>query len=265
VTLYIDIGTNGEIVVGNHDWMVTSAASAGPTFEGGGIKCGMLATTGAIEDFELNAESRQPRSSVIGGGKPAGICGSGIINMAAVLLKAGLITQAGKYNTEHPSPRVRHGEDGPEYVLAHASESATDKDIVFTEIDMTNLIRAKAALYAGYQTLVKSVGSRMESIDEVVIAGTFGSRLDMENAVTIGLLPDLPREKFIFIGNGSLLGARLISFSTDLLRESRKVAAMMTNLELSENADFMANYTAAMFLPHTDATLFPTVSVGGLK
>jgi uncharacterized 2Fe-2S/4Fe-4S cluster protein (DUF4445 family) len=264
VTLYIDIGTNGEIVVGNRDWMVTSAASAGPTFEGGGIKCGMLATTGAIEDFEL-AGNGEPVLSVIGGGKPSGICGSGIINMAAVLLQSGLITQAGKYSAEKNNPRIRPGDDGYEYVLATAKQSATGKDIVFTEIDMTNLIRAKAALYAGYQTLIKSVGSRMESIDEVVIAGTFGSRLNMENAITIGLLPDLPREKFIFIGNGSLLGARLISFSTDLLRESRKVAAMMTNLELSDSAEFMTNYTAAMFLPHTDASLFPPVDTGVRK
>ncbi len=258
VTLYIDIGTNGEIVVGNRDWMVTSAASAGPTFEGGGIKCGMLAVTGAIEDFELD-EDGEPVISVIGGGKPSGICGSGIINLAAVLLKKGLITQAGKYTTEKNDTRIRSGEDGYEYVLATQKESATGKDIVFTEIDMTNLVRAKAALYAGYQTLVKSVGSRMESVDQVVIAGTFGSRLNMENAISIGLLPDLPREKFIFIGNGSLLGARLISFSNDLLEQSGKVAAMMTNLELSESAEFMSNYTAAMFLPHTDGTLFPSV------
>lgn len=264
VTLYIDIGTNGEIVVGNRDWMVTSAASAGPTFEGGGIKCGMLATTGAIDDFELG-EDGAPILSIIGGGKPSGICGSGIINMAAVLLKNGLVTQAGKYATEKNNAHVRSGQDGYEYVLAESKQSATGRDIVFTEIDMTNLIRAKAALYAGYQTLVKSVGSRMESIDEVVIAGTFGSRLNMENAITIGLLPDLPREKFIFIGNGSLLGARLISFSTGLMQESGKVAAMMTNLELSDSAEFMSNYTAAMFLPHTDASLFPSVNLKGNK
>lgn len=264
VTLYIDIGTNGEIVVGNRDWMVTSAASAGPTFEGGGIKCGMLATAGAIEDFELG-KNGEPVLSVISGGKPSGICGSGIINMAAVLLQAGLITQAGKYSPEINDPHIRPGEDGYEYVLATAKQSTTGKDIVFTEIDMTNLIRAKAALYAGYQTLIKSVGSMMENIDEVVIAGTFGSRLNMEHAITIGLLPDLPREKFIFIGNGSLLGARLISFSTDLLRESVKVASMMTNLELSDSAEFMTNYTAAMFLPHTDASLFPSVNTGARK
>jgi uncharacterized 2Fe-2S/4Fe-4S cluster protein (DUF4445 family) len=265
VTLYIDIGTNGEIVVGNRDWMVTSAASAGPTFEGGGIKCGMLATTGAIEDFKLKEGSCEPVLSVIGDVKPLGICGSGIINMAAVLLRAGLVTQSGKFNPEKCGKQIRSGEDGYEYVLVPASKSGTGKDIVFTEIDFTNLIRAKAAMYAGYETLIKSVGSRMEAIDEVVIAGTFGSRLNVENAVTIGLLPDMPREKIIFIGNGSLLGARLISFSSDLLRESRKVAAMMTNLELSESADFMANYTAAMFLPHTDAALFPSVNLGVVR
>jgi len=265
VTLYIDIGTNGEIVVGNHDWMVTSAASAGPTFEGGGIKCGMLATIGAIEDFELKAKNGEPKLSVIGEVKAKGICGSGIINLTAAMLRAGLVSQDGKFNTDVPTPRIRQSEDGYEYLLVPAKDSATGKDIIFTEIDMTNLIRAKAALYAGYQTLVKSVGSRMESIDEVVIAGTFGSRLNIENAITIGLLPDMPREKFIFIGNGSLLGARLISFSTDLLRESHRVAAMMTNLELSESANFMTNYTAAMFLPHTDAGLFPSVNVGGSR
>jgi uncharacterized 2Fe-2S/4Fe-4S cluster protein (DUF4445 family) len=262
-TLYIDIGTNGEIVVGNRDWMVTSAASAGPTFEGGGIKCGMLATSGAIEDFELDAPNGEPRLRVIGEVKPAGICGSGIINMAAAMLRTLLVSQDGKYNTDALAHRIRQGEDGYEYLLVTAQNSATGKDIVFTEIDMTNLIRAKAALYAGYQTLAESIGARMSNIDEIIIAGTFGSRLNMENAITIGLLPDMPRDKFVFIGNGSLLGARLISFSGDLLRESRLVAAMMTNLELSESVDFMNNYVAAMFLPHTDASLFPSIKLGG--
>jgi uncharacterized 2Fe-2S/4Fe-4S cluster protein (DUF4445 family) len=261
-TLYIDIGTNGEIVLGNKDWMMTCAASAGPTFEGGGIKCGMLAITGAIEGFEFGADGCEPVLRVIGDTKPLGICGSGIINLTAALLRAGLITQAGKFSADCKG-RIRKGEDGMEYVLAYAPESGSGKDIVFTEIALTNLIRAKGALYAGYQTLAKNAGIGMEYIDEVIIAGTFGSRLDVENAITIGLLPDLPREKLIFIGNGSLLGARLISFSKDMLQACNRVASMMTSLELSENADFMDNYTAAMFLPHTNAKLFPSVKPGG--
>jgi uncharacterized 2Fe-2S/4Fe-4S cluster protein (DUF4445 family) len=193
-----------------------------------------------------------------------GICGSGIINLTASLLKNGLVTQAGHFNLEKGFARLRRGENGAEYILAYANQSGTGKDIVFTEIDMDNLIRSKAALYAGYHTLVSSVDKNMSDIEQVVIAGTFGSRLDIENAITIGLLPDLPRHKFAFIGNGSLLGARLIAFSDDVRQQSSAVASMMTNLELSENTGFMSGYTAAMFLPHTDVALFPSVKVSEL-
>jgi uncharacterized 2Fe-2S/4Fe-4S cluster protein (DUF4445 family) len=265
VTLYIDIGTNGEIVVGNSDWMVTASCSAGPTFEGGGVKHGMIATTGAIEGFTLTPEL-EPVISTIGGTKAKGICGSGLINIAAAMLEAGVISQNGKYNTDLPTERLRQGEDGYEYVLARAAQTQIGKDIVFTEVDMNNLIRSKAAMYAGCQTLIRSVGAKFASIEQVVIAGTFGSRIDIESAITIGLLPDLPRDRFIFIGNGSLLGARLTSFSTDLLGDGQRIAAMMTNLELSENADFMNNYVAALFLPHTNADEFPSVKIkSGIK
>jgi len=249
ITLYIDIGTNGEIVIGNHDWMVTAAASAGPAFEGGGIKNGMMAVTGAIEDFELESFSR-PVLHTIGDGKPAGICGSGLINITAAMLRAGIIGPNGKFNTELISDRIRHGADGWEYVLAWANESSTHQDIVLTEIDLDNLMRTKAAIFAGCQTLANSVGMQCNQMDRVIIAGTFGNRINIENAITIGLLPDLPRDKFGFIGNGSLLGARLSAFSSDLLRDGHKIASMMTNLELSENPDFMNNYTAAMFSAH---------------
>jgi uncharacterized 2Fe-2S/4Fe-4S cluster protein (DUF4445 family) len=261
ITLYIDIGTNGEIVIGNHDWMVTAAASAGPAFEGGGIKNGMMAVTGAIEDFELESFSK-PILHTIGDEKPAGICGSGLINITATMLKAGIIGPNGKFNTELTSDRIRHDADGWEYVLAWANESATHQDIVLTEIDLDNLMRTKAAIFAGCQTLANSVGMQCNQMDRVIIAGTFGNRINIENAITIGLLPDLPRDKFGFIGNGSLLGARLSAFSSELLRDGHKIASMMTNLELSENPDFMNNYTAAMFFPHTNAReFFPSISI----
>ncbi|MCL2615643.1 MAG: ASKHA domain-containing protein [Dehalococcoidia bacterium] len=264
LTLYIDIGTNGEIVFGNSEWLMTAAASAGPTFEGGGIQCGMLATNGAIEDFHLENGKAEPVLKVIGGGPPLGICGSGIINLAATLLKNELITQAGRFNMENRHHRLRIGENGAEYVLVYAAQSGDGKDIVFSEIDMLNLIRSKAALYAGYHTLVSSVDKKMTDIEQVVISGTFGNHLNIENAIAIGLLPDLPRHKFSFIGNGALLGARLIAFSNDVRNQSSIVASMMTSLELSENTDFMSSYTAAMFLPHTEAALFPSVKIGNL-
>ena len=260
LTLYMDIGTNGEIVIGNSDWMVTTACSAGPAFEGGGIKHGMMATTGAIEDFDISLPDLKPEVHTIGGAKPKGICGSGLLNIVARLLEAKVISQNGKFNTDLATNRIRKGSDGYEYVLSRARETQTGRDIVITEVDIDNLIRAKAAMYAGYQTLTKSVGIACADLEQVIIAGAFGSHLDIEKSITIGLLPDIPQDRFIFVGNGSLTGSRLVSFSTDLLDDARKVAMMMTNLELSESHDFMHHYVAALFLPHTNADQFPNVS-----
>ncbi len=260
LTLYMDIGTNGEIVIGNSDWMVTTACSAGPAFEGGGIKHGMIATTGAIEDFDISLPDLEPEVHTIGGAKPKGICGSGLLNIIARLLEAKVIGQNGKFNTDLATNRIREGSDGYEYVLSRAGETQIDKDIVITEVDIDNLIRAKAAMYAGCQTLTRSVGIACADLEQVIIAGAFGSHLDIENSITIGLLPDIPRDRFVFVGNGSLTGSRLVSFSTDLLDDARKVAMMMTNFELSESADFMHHYVAALFLPHTHADAFPNVS-----
>lgn len=260
LTFFLDIGTNGEIVIGNSDWMVTASCSAGPAFEGGGIKHGIIAAEGAIEDVKINPKNFEPEVGTIGNTRPKGICGSGLINTVAELLEAGIIGQNGKFNHDLPTKRVRPSADGYEYVLARAPETQTGSDIVITEVDIDNLMRAKAAIYAGCQTLSKSVGIDCGDFEQVIIAGAFGSNIDVKRAITIGLLPELPEERFIFIGNGSLLGARLTSFSIDLLDDARKVAQMMTNLELSESVDFMNNYVAALFLPHTNAEEFPTVS-----
>jgi len=260
LTFYMDVGTNGEIVIGNSDWMVTASCSAGPAFEGGGVKFGMIAREGAIEDFSLNPANFEPVIGTIGKAKPKGICGSGLINIVAGLLESQVIGQNGKFNTSLPTERIRAGSDGNEYVLSWAPETQIDKDIVITEVDIDNLMRAKAAMYAGCQTLTSSVGVSTADLEQVIIAGAFGSSINIEKAIFIGLLPDIPRDRFIFIGNGSLLGARLTSFSTDILDDVRRVAQMMTNFELSERVDFMNNYVAALFLPHTNADEFPSVS-----
>ena len=261
LTFFMDIGTNGEIVIGNSDWLVTASCSAGPAFEGGGIKHGIVASEGAIEKFSINPSNLEPEIGTIGGAKPKGICGSGLINITAGLLEAGVLGQDGKFNHDLSTKRIRKGDDGYEYVLCRAPETQIGRDIVITEIDIDNLMRAKAAIYAGCQTLTKGVGlSCCAEFEQVIIAGAFGSSVNIEKAITIGLLPDLPEDRFTFIGNGSLMGARLTSFSTDLLDDARRVANMMTNFELSENVDFMNNYIAALFLPHTNAEEFPTVS-----
>ena len=259
LTLFIDIGTNGEIVVGNQDFLACAACSAGPAFEGGGIKHGMRATLGAIEAVHIDPATLEPMILTIGNKKPKGICGSGIISLLANLFLEGLIDQSGKYRRDIEHPRLREGRDGYEYVLVWAEDSATGEDIVFTEADIDNLIRAKGAMFAGYQTLLESVGLEIGMIERVILAGNFGSFLDLEQAITIGLLPDLPRERFYFMGNASLLGARLAATSLEAMREMERVAGMMTHFELSAHPGYMDYYVSALFLPHTNIDLFPTV------
>jgi uncharacterized 2Fe-2S/4Fe-4S cluster protein (DUF4445 family) len=257
LTLYIDLGTNGEIVVGNNDWMACASCSAGPAFEGGGVKFGMRATSGAIEDFNINPTTLEPMILTIDMKKPMGICGSGLINTVAGLFEMGVLNEQGKYDQTLNTPRVREGEDGWEFVLSWAAETEINRDIVLTEVDIDNLVRAKAAMYAGYQTLLESVGLDMQSLDRVVIAGGFGRYINLEKAITIGLLPELDLDKFTFIGNGSLTGARLACLSNELRYDVGKMRSMMTNFELSEVPNYMDTYIACQFLPHTSRELFP--------
>jgi uncharacterized 2Fe-2S/4Fe-4S cluster protein (DUF4445 family) len=260
LTLYMDIGTNGEIVLGNKDWLASVSCSAGPAFEGAGIKFGMRATRGAIEEVSINHRTYEPMILTIGRSKPIGICGSGLIDTVAELLETGLIDQGGKFRSDLPTDRVRKGPDGYEYILVRKEETLIHEDIVLTEIDIENLIRTKAAIYAGCKVLLESVGLGLRDLGQVIIAGGFGRHLDLEKAIFIGLLPEIDIDKFLFVGNGSLLGARLLSFSKNLLRETERIALMMTNLELSNHPTFMNEFIAAMFLPHTDTSAFPQVT-----
>lgn len=259
LTLYIDIGTNGEIVVGNQEWMACAACSAGPAFEGGGIRFGMRATQGAIEDVSINPATAEPMLITIGMVKPKGICGSGLINILAALMETGLIDPNGKFRDDLDTPRIRMGDSGREYVLAWASDTQINQDLVLSEVDIDNLMRAKGAMYAGYLTLLENIGLTVQDVEQVILAGAFGNFINIENAITIGLLPDLPLDRFHFVGNGSLLGAACVAFSRDMLEEERRVALTMTNFELSETPGFMDQYVAALFLPHTRAEYFPSV------
>lgn len=259
LTLYIDIGTNGEIVIGNNEWLLTASCSAGPAFEGGGIEYGMRATIGAIDSVTVNPETSEPTYETIGGRPPRGICGSGIMDLCAELLTAGLLGPDGKFDMSRNCPRLRKGKDTNEYVVEYALKNGIGEDIVFTEIDVDNLMRAKAAMYAGYNTLLESVGMDVSNVERILIAGGFGRGLKFENAITIGLLPDINRSRIRYIGNGSLIGSRLVCLSEELMNESERIGGMMTNFELSENTRFMDLYMAAMFMPHTDLNKFPSV------
>jgi uncharacterized 2Fe-2S/4Fe-4S cluster protein (DUF4445 family) len=259
VSLFIDIGTNGEMVLGNKEWLVTAACSAGPAFEGSGIKFGMRAMEGAIEEVEIDPKTFEVNFRVIGDVKPIGLCGSGMIDALAEMYLNGIIDQRGKIREELGSKRIRRGESGLEFVLAWRIESAINKEIVLSEVDLDNLIRAKAAIYAGFATLLSHMGMTFENIDKLYIAGGFGRYIDVERAVTIGMLPDLPVEKFQFLGNTSIMGAYYTLLSDRLRHEAEEIARKMTYLELSVSRSFMDEYLSALFLPHTNMEAFPTV------
>jgi uncharacterized 2Fe-2S/4Fe-4S cluster protein (DUF4445 family) len=259
VSLFIDVGTNGEIVLGNREWLVTAACSAGPAFEGSGIKFGMRAMEGAIEEVEIDPKTYEVNYRVIGDVKPIGICGSGMIDALAEMYLAGVIDQKGKIREETGSKRIRKGESGLEYVLAWRVESAINKEIVITEVDLDNLIRAKAAIYAGFSTLLSQMGVTFADVENIYIAGGFGRYIDVERAVTIGMLPDLPVEKFQFLGNTSIIGAYFALLCDRLRHEAEDIARKMTYIELSVSRNFMDEYLSALFLPHTNLEAFPTV------
>jgi len=260
LTLFIDVGTNGEIVLGNSDWLISCACSAGPAFEGAGVRSGMRATVGAIEEVWINAATYQPTYHVIGDVPPRGICGSGMISLLAEMFITGIMDKSGHLNRALNTPRIRVGEHGPEYVVAWAAETpGLGADIVLTEVDISNLIRAKGAIYAGFLVLTHSVGIDLADVEEVLIGGAFGKYIDIEKAIQIGLMPDMPWERFRYLGNTSVLGAFTALLCRDMRREVTEIAKKMTYLELSADHRFMEEFTSALFLPHTDTTSFPSV------
>ncbi len=256
LTLFVDIGTNGEIVLGSKDWLIACSCSAGPAFEGGGIRHGMRASAGAIELVRIDDETLEPMLLTIGETKPVGICGSGLIDCVSELFLAGAIDRNGKF-VRTDSERIREGECGTEYVLVPSEDSSTGHDIVLSENDIENLMRAKAAVHAGISVLLESVDVRAEQIEEVVVAGGFGHYLDLEKVMVLGMFPELPAERFRFVGNASLAGARVAATSSEMLLTAHDVAQMLTYIELSVNAGFMDEYVSSLFLPHTDLALFP--------
>lgn len=258
--LFIDLGTNGEIVFGNQDFMMSCACSAGPAFEGGGIRCGMRASCGAIENIKINPATFEPKLGIIGECDPIGICGSGIIDLICQMILTGVIDRRGKIQKELNTSRIRFDEHGiGEYVLAFKDEYGLENDITVNEVDIDNFIRAKGAIYSGASVLLESLGMDFSVIDKVYIAGGIGNSLNIENAITIGLLPDVEREKFQYIGNSSLVGSYLALISRDAKNKLEEIASQMTYVELSVYPGYMDEFVSACFLPHTNIENFPTV------
>ena len=258
MSLFIDLGTNGELVFGNRDFLMSCACSAGPAFEGGDISCGMRATDGAVEACVIDKETMEPTLTVVGGEgqKVVGICGSGIIDIISELYRCGIINAKGLFVREGKRIlRDKHGMG--RYVIAFADESETGREISINEVDIDNFIRAKGAIFSAIDTLLKSVDMEVEMIDHVYVAGGIGSGINMKNAVNIGMLPDVDLEKYSYIGNSSLTGAYAMVLGDAANEKCAEVGANMTYLELSTYPGYMDSFVAACFIPHTDRTLFP--------
>jgi uncharacterized 2Fe-2S/4Fe-4S cluster protein (DUF4445 family) len=246
--------------LGNRDWLVTCACSAGPAFEGAGVLNGMRATTGAIDEVWINSETLEPTYRVIGGGKPKGICGSGLISLLSEAFLTGVIDKAGNVNLSANSPRVREGAHGGEYILAWGVETESGEDIVISRVDVDNLLRAKAAIYAGFTVLADTVGVPLETMDKVLVGGSFGKYINVEKAVQIGLLPDMDWSRFEFLGNTSVKGAYYSLLDWRRRERINEIARRMTYVELSADNSFYEAFTSALFLPHTDMSKFPSVA-----
>lgn len=258
--LFIDLGTNGEIVFGNKDYMMSCACSAGPAFEGGGISCGMRASNGAIEKVKIDKETLNPILTTIGNTNPIGICGSGIIDLICQMTLNGIIDRRGKIHRDINNNRIRFNEyEIGEYVLAFKEEYNLEQDITVNEVDIDNFIKAKGAIYSGASVLIESLGMDFSIIDKVYIAGGIGNNLNIENSILIGLLPDIEREKFVYIGNSSLVGAYLALVSEDAKNKLENIGNEITYVELSVYPTYMDEFISACFLPHTNIEQFPTV------
>jgi len=266
LSLFLDVGTNGETVLGSREWLVTCACSAGPAFEGAGVLFGMRATKGAIEECWISGESSshpyEPTYRVIGNTKPRGICGSGLISLLAEMFLTGIVDKGGTINLALAgiNHRIREGEHGSEYVIAWGNEAESGKDIAINNVDIDNLKRAKAAIYAGFTVLAQSVGVPLEMVEQILIGGSFGKYINVEKAVQIGLLPDMPWDRFKFLGNTSIQGAYLALLDWRNRDRIRDIASQMTYIELSADNTFYDAFMSAMFLPHTDLSSFPSVA-----
>ena len=262
LSLLLDIGTNGEVVLGNRDFLVACSASAGPAFEGGTVSCGMRATSGAIDSVRIFRQDLAVSVTTIDGSPPVGLCGSGLIDALAEMSTAGVVDRTGRFQTGLMPHRFRTSQqdDRPEFLLVPAAESGGRRDIVISQADVDNLIRAKGAIYAATDSLVQSLGLSFDQIEKLYIAGGFGNELDVSHCITIGLLSDIPIERIQFVGNSSVAGTKLAMLSRSMFDEIHQVRGRIAYQELTVDPAYMERFTSACFLPHTDLSRFPSIA-----
>ena len=249
MSLYVDLGTNGEIVLGGADFALACACSAGPAFEGGGIRCGMRADRGAVDGASINAETGAVQLSVIGGGRVRGVCGSGLIALTDALFRAGWIDRSGQFTGRLPAGRRVEGKWGTALALSE------DGKVALWERDLASLIRAKAAVFAGIRSLLGALGPGPHTIERAIVSGNFGRFLNLPAALGIGLLPSLPLGRYGYVDNGSLEGAALGLLSRQFFAEIAGYLSKVTYVDLADLPRYMDEFVGASFLPHTSPEL----------
>lgn len=260
-SMLVDVGTNAEVVLGNSEWLVACAGAAGPALEGGVVARGMQAFPGAIDRVRIDNKTFEPTFHVIGNERPCGICGSGIIDLIAEMFATGILTVQGKFKSGIHSPRLIENEDGRAYLLVPATLSRDGTAISISEIDIGIFLKSKAAMYTILSIISGKVGLGFHDIRKIFIAGSFGSRLDPQMAIRIGMIPDLPPVTYLAVGNASLMGASMTLLDRTLIKEAEAVRNMVTYLELNVNLELLNEFRGALFLPHTNRRLFPSVRI----
>ena len=258
VSLLFDVGTNGEVVLGNRDWRIACSSSAGPAFEGGEVGCGMRAYPGAIESVRIEPGNGAAEWTVIGRGRPAGLCGSGILDLCAELFRAGIVDRSGRFTSRGGGGR-RSTDRGEAFVVVPADKSATGRDVSFCESDLKSVVRTKAALCAAAEALLAAVGIQREAVAHVYVAGGFGNFLDLRSALTIGLFPPIRLARFAPLGNASLAGALGALRNRRRWKEALSLASGTLYHDLSSDPGFMELYQRGLFLPHTDEERYRSV------
>jgi uncharacterized 2Fe-2S/4Fe-4S cluster protein (DUF4445 family) len=261
INILVDVGTNAEVVVGNRDWLIACAGAAGPALEGGVVERGMMANPGAIDRVRIDPETLEPHFSVLGDKKPLGICGSGLIDLTAEMFMAGILTIQGKINSRLASPRIVTTPDGPAYVVAFATETDDSRDLLVSEIDIGILLKSKAAMYTILNVITRKVGVGFGDLKHFYVAGSFGNHIDPAMAVRIGMIPDLPLATYQGLGNTAGRGAAMVLLDRALIGEIERICRQITYVELNVNMELMNEFRGALFLPHTDPTLFPSVKI----
>jgi uncharacterized 2Fe-2S/4Fe-4S cluster protein (DUF4445 family) len=257
ICLFVDIGTNGEVVLGNEDWLVCASSSAGPAFEGSGVKHGMRAGAGAIERLSIRPDG-SAEFKTIGNNPPVGLCGSGLLDALAELFVNDIIDRTGRFTADSSGNKyLSEGDDGLQYRLT--CPEGENHCIVITQADIDNLVRSKAGVFAAIKVLMESTQTKPDDLDAIYLAGGFGNFLNVRQAVIIGMLPDVPIDKIHFVGNTSIAGAKVVLLSRQALETAEKIADSMAYFDLMNHPNYMDEFIRAKFLPHTDLSLFPTV------